>query len=94
MAKNTSEILVKVEENFTHELEEMITDGINIHITGTQIDKLQSMIMAANSQMISAMVTALQAANMGGSSGGETKIVVQLGGATVATEIFKLNFEH
>ena len=42
MAKNTSEILVKVEENFTHELEEMITDGINIHITGTQIDKLQS----------------------------------------------------
>ena len=55
------------------------------------IDKLQGMIMAANSQMISAMVTALQAANMGGASGGETKVVIQLGGATVATEIFKLN---
>lgn len=41
MAKNTSEILVKVEE-FPHDLEEMIPDGINIHITGTQIDKLQS----------------------------------------------------
>lgn len=54
------------------------------------IDKLQGMIMAANSQMISAMVTALQAANMGGASG-ETKVVIQLGGATVATEIFKLN---
>ena len=54
------------------------------------IDKLQNMIMASNSQMISAMVTALQAANMGGASG-ETKIVIQLGGATVATEIFKLN---
>jgi hypothetical protein len=55
------------------------------------IDKLQGMIMAANSQMISAMVTALQAANMGDASGTENKIVIQLGGATVATEIFKLN---
>ena len=55
------------------------------------IDKLQGMIMAANSQMISALVTALQAANMGGGSGSENTIVVKLGGATVATEIFKLN---
>lgn len=55
------------------------------------IDRLQTMIMAANSQMISALVTALQAANMGGGSGSENTIVVKLGGATVATEIFKLN---
>ena len=55
------------------------------------IDKLQNMIAASNAQMISAMVTALQAANMGGASGGEYVIQVNLGGANVATEIFKLN---
>lgn len=55
------------------------------------IDRLQDMIAASNAQMVSAMVTALQAANMGAGPGGETKIVIQLGGATVATEIFKLN---
>lgn len=55
------------------------------------IDRLQSMINASNAQMISAMVTALQAANMNGASGGEYTIEVNLGGANVATEIFKLN---
>ena len=55
------------------------------------IDKLQNMIMASNAQMISALVTALQAANMNGASGGEYVIQVNLGGANVATEIFKLN---
>lgn len=55
------------------------------------IDKLQNMIMASNAQMISAMVTALQAANMNGASGSEYTIQVNLGGANVATEIFKLN---
>ena len=55
------------------------------------IDKLQNMIMASNAQMISALVTALQAANMNGASGGEYTIQVNLGGANVATEIFKLN---
>lgn len=55
------------------------------------IDKLQNMIAASNAQMISAMVTALQAANMNGASGGEYVIQVNLGGANVATEIFKLN---
>ena len=55
------------------------------------IDKLQGMIMAANSQMVSALVTAIQAANMNGASGGEYVIQVNLGGANVATEIFKLN---
>lgn len=55
------------------------------------IDKLQNMIMAANAQMVSALVTAIQAANMNGASGGEYTIQVNLGGANVATEIFKLN---
>lgn len=55
------------------------------------IDKLQNMIMASNAQMVSALVTAIQAANMGGASGGEYTIQVNLGGANVATEIFKLN---
>lgn len=55
------------------------------------IDKLQSMINASNAQMVGALVTALQAANMGGGSGSENTIVIKLGGATVATEIFKLN---
>ena len=55
------------------------------------IDKLQGMINASNAQMVSALVTALQAANMGGGSGSENTIVIKLGGATVATEIFKLN---
>lgn len=55
------------------------------------IDKLQGMINASNAQMINALITALQAANMGGGSGSENTIVIQLGGATVATEIFKLN---
>ena len=55
------------------------------------IDKLQNMIMASNAQMISALVTAIQAANMNGASGGEYTIEVNLGGANVATEIFKLN---
>ena len=55
------------------------------------IDKLQNMIMASNAQMISALVTAIQAANMNGASGGEYTIQVNLGGANVATEIFKLN---
>ena len=49
------------------------------------------MINASNAQMINALITALQAANMGGASGSENTIVVKLGGATVATEIFKLN---
>lgn len=54
------------------------------------IDKLQSMLAATNSQMISALVTAITAANTGG---GDEKIelVVNLGGANVATEIFRLN---
>lgn len=47
MAKNTSEILVKVED-FPHDLEEMIPDGINIHITGTQIDKIGSINIYMN----------------------------------------------
>lgn len=55
------------------------------------IDKLQGMINASNAQMINALITALQAANMGGGSGSENTIVIKLGGATVATEIFKLN---
>lgn len=55
------------------------------------IDKLQNMIMASNAQMVSALVTAIQAANMNGASGSEYVIQVNLGGANVATEIFKLN---
>ena len=54
------------------------------------IEKLQNMIMASNAQMVSALVTAMQAASMGG-QGGEYTIPVNLGGAQVATEIFKLN---
>ena len=54
------------------------------------IEKLQNMINASNSQMVAAMVTALQAMNAG-DQGGEYTIQVNLGGATVATEIFKLN---
>ena len=54
------------------------------------IDKLQNMIAASNSQMISAMITAMQAMGTG-AGGGEYVIQVNLGGAQVATEIFKLN---
>ena len=54
------------------------------------IDKLQSMIAALNGQLISAMVTAMSAMNAG-DNGGEYVIQVNLGGANVATEIFKLN---
>ena len=54
------------------------------------IDKLQGMIAASNSQLISAMITAMSAMNAGG-TGGEYVIQVNLGGANVATEIFKLN---
>lgn len=54
------------------------------------IDKLQAMISESNSQLVAAMITAMQAMNTG-SSGGEFKFVVNLGGAQVATEIFKLN---
>ena len=53
------------------------------------IEKLQGMIAASNAQMIGALVTALQAANTG--SDGKLEVVVNLGGANVATEIFKLN---
>lgn len=53
------------------------------------IEKLQNMINASNSQLAAALITALQTANAGG---GETiELVVNLGGANVATEIFKLN---
>lgn len=54
------------------------------------IDKLQSMIYAANSQMVAALVTALTAANSGPADE-KVEIVVNLGGANVATEIFRLN---
>lgn len=54
------------------------------------IDKLQGMIAASNSQLISALVTAMQAMNAG-DQGGEYVIQVNLGGAQVATEIFKLS---
>ncbi|MBR3279656.1 MAG: hypothetical protein IKG01_12270 [Lachnospiraceae bacterium] len=53
------------------------------------IEKLQGMLAASNAQMISALVTALTAANTGGD--GKLEVVVNLGGANVATEIFKLN---
>ena len=53
------------------------------------IEKLQTMINAANSQLAAAIITALQTANAGGS--GQIELVVNLGGANVATEIFKLN---
>ena len=54
------------------------------------IDKLQSMINASNAQMVSAIVTALQAMNAG-DNGKPVELVVNLGGAQVATQIFKLN---
>lgn len=54
------------------------------------IDKLQGMINTANAQMVSALITALQAMNTGPVAN-EGKIVIQIGGATVATEIYKLN---
>lgn len=53
------------------------------------IDKLNAMMNASNSQMISALVTALSTQAMNG--GGEYKFVINLGGANVATQIFKLN---
>jgi len=53
------------------------------------IDKLQSMIAASNSQLIAAMLTAMNAANTGGN--GELVVQVNLGSTRVATEIFKLN---
>ena len=54
------------------------------------IDKLQEMIAASNSQLIAAMITAMRAMGAG-EGGGEYVIQVNLGGAQVATEIFKLN---
>ena len=54
------------------------------------IDKLQTMISESNSQLIAAMITAMQAMNTG-ANGGEYKFVINLGGTQVATEIFKLN---
>ena len=54
------------------------------------IDKLQSMISESNSQLVAAMITAMQAMNTG-ANGGEFKFVINLGGTQVATEIFKLN---
>jgi phage-related minor tail protein len=54
------------------------------------IDKLQGMIAASNSQLVAAMITAMQAMNSG-NEGGEVTIQVNLGGAQIATEIFKLN---
>lgn len=54
------------------------------------IDKLQGMIAASNSQLIAAMITAMQAMNAGGDDK-EITIQVNLGGAQVATEIFKLS---
>lgn len=53
------------------------------------IEKLQTMINAANSQLAAAIITAMQTANAGGS--GQIELVVNLGGANIATEIFKLN---
>lgn len=53
------------------------------------IEKLQAMINASNSQLVAAIVTAMQTANTGG--GDKIELVVNLGGANVATEIFKLN---
>ena len=54
------------------------------------IDKLQNMINASNAQMINALITALQALNVG-DQGGEYTIQVNLGGARVATEVYKLS---
>ena len=54
------------------------------------IDKLQGMINASNSQMVAAILTGLQAMASGD---GEKKLelVINLGGAQVATQVFKLN---
>ena len=52
------------------------------------ISKLQTMMDSSNGQLVSALLTALQTANGGG---GQIELVVNLGGANVATEIFKLN---
>lgn len=54
------------------------------------IEKLQTMINASNAQMVSALVTALSALNTGGNDK-TIELVVNLGGANVATEIYKLN---
>ena len=54
------------------------------------IDKLQTMISESNSQLVAAMITAMQAMNTG-ANGEEYKFVINLGGTQVATEIFKLN---
>lgn len=53
------------------------------------IEKLQTMINASNSQLAAAIITALQTASSGGTE--QIELVVNLGGANVATEIFKLN---
>ena len=52
------------------------------------ISKLQTMMDSSNGQLVSALLTALQTA---GGGGGQIELVVNLGGANVATEIFKLN---
>ena len=54
------------------------------------IDKLQGMINASNSQMVSAILTGLQAMATGGDNK-KIELVINLGGAQVATQIFKLN---
>lgn len=54
------------------------------------IDKLQGMINASNSQMVAAILTGLQAMAAGG-DGKKVELVINLGGAQVATQIFKLN---
>lgn len=52
------------------------------------ISKLQTMMDSSNGQMVSALLTALQTV---GGGGGQIELTVNLGGANVATEIFKLN---
>lgn len=54
------------------------------------IDKLLGMINASNSQMVSAILTGLQAMATGGDNK-KIELVINLGGAQVATQIFKLN---
>ena len=54
------------------------------------IDRLQTMINASNAQMVSALITALQAMNSG-DNGGEYTIEINLGGTRVATEVYKLS---
>ena len=54
------------------------------------IDKLQSIINSSNSQLVGAMITALRSVSMGG-DGGEYEITINLGGAKVATEVYKLS---